>query len=184
MSLNILVRSRAPPHSNLRGALFFVGTFRAGGGILFPGEVYIEAIDSTVDTEQGFVAELTVDTAVAPNFMVGLFALMATTEDEEIHEDATVTDLGVTLKARFGTLGQFEIRPGLAMGYQMIEVGDIDDVIGLNVAAILEALYYIDPVTALVGELSFISQPVGGSDDWDVTFAPILFIAVGAAFGG
>ena len=35
------------------------------------------------------------------------------------------------------------------------------------------------PTINYVAEISFISQPIGGNDATSLTFAPILFIAVG-----
>ena len=154
-------------------------------GVLTAGEVYIEEADTTIDTEAGFLGQVDLDAYVAPMLSLGVFVLIATTEESESGEEGTVTTIGGTLKGRFGG-DRFEIRPGVAFGYQQIDVdvSGVKDTKGFDVAAVLEFAYYTSKKMAIVGELSFISQPAGGNDDSDVTFAPIMYFAGGVEFGG
>jgi hypothetical protein len=169
-----------PPAAQVAARSWQVG---AKAGVLLPGSVYIEAFDQSVGTELGMVAELTADATVAPKLTIGGFFLLARTTDEIAGEGARVTTLGGTIKGRFQA-GKMELRPGAAIGYQLINGDAFREVKGFDVAAILEAAYPLAANRALLFELSFISQPSGGNDDSDVTFSPILFLAAGYEFGG
>ncbi len=84
-----------------------------------------------------------------------------------------------------GAVG-LQFRPGLAIAYQMmtVEAGstDVDDIEGLGLAFLGELAVPVSPQVNALAHVSFISQPVGGNSDRDVTFAPMPDLAVGIEY--
>ena len=125
----------------------------------------------------------TADALLSNRLAAGAYALVAFSGAYD--EAATIFDLGLTLKARF-PVRSAEIRVGPVLAYQRIsvDVSSVDDSSGLNIGAVFEVLFPLTSTLNGIGELGFISQPTGGNDDTDVTFAPILYVAAGVGFGG
>ena len=157
----------------------------AKAGMLAGGEAYVELLDDTRDTEAGPALIAYGDFMLGPRISGGLFAFLAWGETAD-GDDFDVTTLGTTIKAHFLPFGRFFIRPGLALGYQMISYGSgsFDDTQGFDVGFVGEFGHPITDSMDFVGEVSFISQPTGGNADSDLTFGPILFFAAGLGFGG
>jgi len=154
------------------------------GGLLFPGTVNIDPPGWDVDTEMGWMLNICGDAMVAPKLSLGGFIIYAGTSAEEFDESASIFTLGGTIKGRFTMQSGWQLRPGLAIGYQMIGGDAFEDVNGLDVGGIFEVVKPLANKKALVGELGFITQPSGGNDDADVTFGPIFYLNVGYQFGG
>jgi hypothetical protein len=152
------------------------------GGLLFPGTVSVEGYD--VDTEMGWMIHGYFDGVVAPKLSLGGFILFAGTSAADFDESANIITLGGTIKGRFKAGTSIYLRPGLALGYQMIGGDAFEDVKGLNISAIFELVKSLQNKNAIVGELGFITQPAGGNEDADVTFGPIFYLTVGYEFGG
>ena len=69
------------------------------------------------------------------------------------------------------------------IAYQMEEVSDgVDDVKGFGIAPVVEGAIPVSPELNILLQGSFISQPAGGNDDADVTFAPIIYFGAGVEF--
>ena len=153
-------------------------------GPLFPGTVNIGAAE--VDTETGFIFDGSIDAMVTPKLSMGACLLYASTSAADFNADATVITFGGTLKARFDMENDMQVRTGGYIGYQMseVDVPGSKDSQGLGLGALVELVYPLQNGGALVGELSFLSQPAGGNADDDVTWAPIFFLAFGYEFGG
>jgi len=151
------------------------------GGILMPGTVTVEGFD--VDTEMGWTANTAFDALLAEKFSMGGFFSYSGTESEG-GESANILAIGGTFKARFTLKGGTQLRPGLIMAYQMTTGDAFDDVDGLDVGFTFEVVFPLQDHNALVGELGFTSQPAGGNEDADVTWAPILYLTFGYEFGG
>ncbi|HUS64776.1 MAG TPA: hypothetical protein VMZ28_09555 [Kofleriaceae bacterium] len=141
--------------------------------------------DLDFDTESGLFVMGGVDAAMGPRLSIGGFLFYASTGIED-GPDAHITTVGGTIKGRF-TAGKAEIRPGAAVGYQMMggEAFDgTDDSKGLGIGGLVEVAFPMTTQADFLGELGFISQPTGGNDDVDLTFGPIFYIVGGVAFGG
>ena len=161
--------------------------FTFKGGPLLPGTVNIDPPGADVDTDMGWLLNAYIDALVAPKLSFGGFLLLAGTSASGGGTDsgATVATLGMTMKGRFILQNGMQLRPGLAIGYQMISGDAFDGVKGLDVGGIFEVVKPLaNKNTALVGELGFITQPSGGNNDADVTFGPIFYFAFGYEFGG
>ncbi|MCX5754261.1 MAG: hypothetical protein NTW97_11600 [Candidatus Krumholzibacteria bacterium] len=157
------------------------------GGPLIPGTVTIDPPGGDVDTDMGWLLNAYIDAMVAPKLSFGGFLLLAGTSASGGGTDsgATVATLGATVKGRFTLQNGMQLRPGLAIGYQMISGDAFDGVKGLDVGGIFEIVKPLaNNKNALVGEVGFITQPAGGNSDADVTFGPIFYLAFGYEFGG
>ena len=155
------------------------------GGFLMDGEAHVSGdFEGDVDTNSGTMLLLSADSIMAPKLSVGAFLLYAQSGIEG--EDASIMTLGGTLKARFA-FGTFQLRPGLALGYQTINPDSsaaAADSTGLDVGFGCEASFPINPKLNFVGEVGFITQPAGGNDDVEFTFGPIWYVVGGVEFGG
>ncbi len=156
-------------------------------GALMGGSVYVERFDESFDSNPGALFLVTLDAVVGRRISLGAFLLHArpsvTVLDTDY--DTPITTVGATIKGRFGPSGGVSIRPGIALGYQRmtIEGQDTDEVKGLDLGAMLEVSIPAGGVR-IPFEVGIISQPVGGNDDSEVTFAPIPYLAGGVEFGG
>ena len=177
------VTAEAPPGPPKR---WWVG---AKAGFLMGGSATQESDfgESDFDTKSGLFLTGGVDVAMGPKLSIGGYAFYASTGvDVDGGPDASITTLGANIKGRF-VAGKAEIRPGAAVGYQMMS-GDafegIDDSKGLGVGGLVEVAFPMTPQADFLGEIGFISQPTGGAEDYDLTFGPIFYIVGGASFGG
>ncbi len=150
-------------------------------GLLFPGTVYIDDVEA--DTELGFMLGSYIDALVIPKLSIGGYVDFFYTTAEYSGDSATVFSLGATLKGRFQIAEMFELRPGIALGYNYSSVEGLDDgANGFNIAAKLEAAVPVKENINVLVELSFLSQPAGGTGDLDVTWTPIFFLAAGIEY--
>ncbi len=151
------------------------------GGPLLPGSVYIEEADVDIDTDAGPLVHLDADLIHVPSFATGAFLLFGSTEAEGV--DVSLATFGVKLKASV-LAGPVELRPGLAIGYTTSEVGGLDEIKGMDLGPVLEVAFGQPGGFRFVGEVGGLSQPVGGNDATGVTFAPIVYTAIGFEFAG
>ena len=77
-----------------------------------------------------------------------------------------------------------QLRPGVVLAYQSTTGDAFDDLTGLNVGLSFDVVFPLKGFNAIVGELGFMTQPSGGNEDADVTWAPIFYITVGYEIGG
>ncbi len=162
--------------------------FTFKGGLLMPGGVTIDPPGWSFDTGMGWLVNAYFDAMVAPKLSIGAFLMLAGPSVTVLGDDygVTVTTLGATVKGRFTLQNGMQLRPGFALGYQMISTDAVDEgTNGFDVGGLFEV---VKPLAggknALVGELGFITQPSGGNEDSDVTFGPIFYLAFGYQFGG
>lgn len=163
--------------------------FTFKGGLLMPGGVTIDPPGWSFDTGTGWLVNAYFDAMVAPKLSIGAFLMLAGPSVTVLGDDygVTVTTLGATMKGRFTLQNGMQLRPGLAIGYQMIntDAPGAEGTKGLGVGGLFEVVKPLANVkNALVGELGFITQPSGGNSDVDVTFGPIFYLAFGYQFGG
>jgi len=151
-------------------------------GLLMEGEMYADPPDEYYDTDSGLMFQLNLETMLAEKLSAGVFYLRASTGAYE--EKATINTYGVTLKAHINRNSNVRIRPGIAIGYQTIDLGfGGDDITGLDIGGFIEVAFSKIGENDLIAELGFITQPAGGNKDSDVTFGPILYITGGMSFG-
>jgi hypothetical protein len=148
-------------------------------GLLTGGDVYIDGHHA--DSDAGFMLQGTWDSLIAAGFSVGLYGLLASSEVK--NDEVRLYSLGATLKKGFGDRAGMQFRLGLNLGYQILSPDDGHSTKGLNVGGQAEVALPIGSRLNLLAQLGFISQPAGGNDDADVTFAPILYVGAGLEFG-
>jgi hypothetical protein len=156
--------------------------FNIKGGMLMPGTVSVEGFE--VDTDMGWIANAAFDALLAEKISMGGYFFYAGTSAEESDETANIMTIGGTIKARFTLQGGTQIRPGVILAYQMTTGEAFDDVNGLNVGFTGEVAFPLKNKNAIVTEIGFTSQPSGGNEDAEVTWAPIFYLTVGYEFGG
>jgi len=165
----------------------------AAAGIWFPGTITIEDVD--VDKTAGLLVRVFGDAYLMPKFAVGAYFNYSSEQLEksgyDIEGDATFWELGIALKPRFVLSPTIALKPGLNIGYRNstrdkiagFDSPDTDvsaDGLGLNLSVELQILLSGGYIFFVEG--GFLSQPAGGTDDADVTWAPIMYLAGGIAF--
>jgi hypothetical protein len=154
------------------------------GGVLLPGTVTVEGIDG--DTNLGWIFNTAIDAMVAEKLSMGGYFFYSGTSEAETGEDlsANIMSIGGTLKGRFPLKGGTQLRPGVIFAYQLTTGDAFEDVNGLNIGFTFEAAFPLKDFNSIVAELGFTTQPSGGNEDADVTWAPIFYLTVGYEFGG
>jgi hypothetical protein len=149
------------------------------GGPLLPGSISIG--DAEPDTNVGLIGRFAMDAMVAPKLSVGAYASFASTSFRGSDIGARSYGFGATLKGHFA-LGPAQVRPGLALAFQISDIDQSDSVNGLGAGAFLETAYPVVPRMNLVLHAGFLTQPTGGNSNVDVTWAPIFYFATGLEF--
>lgn len=153
-------------------------------GALLGGEMSVDTGSSfDVETDPGFASNITFDAGVAPKLTIGAFLFVARSQTGEGGEFSLAT-IGGTIKGRFTFGDGLQLRPGMHVGYQTISPDEEDSAIGFDIGAVVELAIPSSGNREWLVEVGFISQPVGGNDDYDLAFGPIFFIAGGIGFGG
>jgi hypothetical protein len=111
--------------------------------------------------------------AFAKNFAIGIFANFGSPWYDGF-EETSMTEFGPSLKWRF-SVKQLEIIPALYIGYRSYE-GNAGEALGINFS--VKAQFPQDNFVPFV-DFGFLSQPVGGNDDTDMTFSPVFVIGGG-----
>lgn len=145
------------------------------------GDIYF--IDD-VEKEGGVVLNAYADYNIVPKFAVGAyFNYGPNFSVEESEESGKFSEIGMQLKVRI-LAGSIKICPALQIGYRSIKVEDIKELKtdGFGVNMNLDIVIPTKGKLAIVPSIGFLSQPVGGNDIGDVTWAPIMFLGVGIAF--
>ncbi len=98
--------------------------------------------------------------------------------------DASVLGVGATLKARYQTRSNLQLRPGVLLSYQKVDVDTMGGAAkGLGVGLLLDVAAPLGDSFGIVTTLGVLGQPAGGNDDADVTFGPAFFWTGGIEFG-
>jgi hypothetical protein len=163
-------------------------------GVLMPGEVTLEnGYEVDVDTDAGFIVRPSLDYFFTEQVLSqGLFFrfglggyLQAAFTGFDQGDDFTMVELGPVLKARFSApiddQMTFHFTPGLAIGYRRILLDDLDDVNGMAINLGFDLRLQWNQVEFSL-EPGFITQPVGGNGDFDLTFGPIPYLLFGVGF--
>jgi hypothetical protein len=162
------------------------------GGVIFPGTINIDwgEDDIDLDTQTGFMLKAYFDQFVSPVFGVGIYAqyVSTTLEYEDLEADADMYEFGFGFKTKFMISPAIALKPGLEIGYrksdrESLAPGDDEtdaDGLAINVAAEIQFMFSNGYIFSLMP--GFITQPVGGNDDTDVTWAPIIYLMAGIVF--
>jgi hypothetical protein len=115
---------------------------------------------------------------------MGLYFFYTPAKIEYFDQTANFVSIGMTIKPRFTLANGMQVRPGIAIGYNHIKSDDmVDPSNGLNVGFQIEVAKKVNEKLVLVGELGFVSQPVGGDGNVDITFPPVFYLCFGVEFG-
>ena len=152
--------------------------FSIKGGMAFANEIHVKRIGD-LDTESSYALAGNLDFILIPKLSMGIFVLMVDVVPENSSKDATLLSFGMTIKPRF-SLGTFNLRPSLNIGYNKTssDFKYADDVAGLNMGFAAEIGIPMDNYEFII-EPGFYSQPVGGNDDYTITFAPAWYLVFG-----
>lgn len=147
-------------------------------GAWLPGSINVEGYDASKDMSLLFRAFA--DAYLMPKFAVGCYFNYTSATVEDV--DGTFVEFGISLKPRFFMSPVVAIKPGLNIGYRNTSVEGQDSADGLGVNLSVELQYLIGSDYTVFGDFGFLTQPTGGNDVADITWAPIFYIAGGICF--
>ncbi len=91
-------------------------------------------------------------------------------------------EIGISIKPRFFIKNDIAIKPGLNFGYRLSQANfPVLETNGFALNVSLELQKRLANI-GLNGEIGFLSQPYGESDQVEVTFTPIFYLGVGITF--
>jgi len=156
-----------------------------GAGYNLGGTVKVSGAD--LDMEGNFLLQAFADFYLVEKFSWGVYAKFGPGVKAEFSDEtATLYEFGMGLKPRFIVSdGKLAIRPGLEIGYRIIDIdSDVDgiDVNGLGLNAHVEVQFMTSSNIVPFGQIGFLTQPSGGNDYDDVTWAPMFYLMAGVAF--
>lgn len=176
-----VINSSAAGNADLQSREYDLGI---EAGIFLPGTITIEDID--LDKDPGPLFRVFADMYVAPKFAVGAYGnySSATLSKGDVEADATMWELGVSFKPKFMINPDTALKPGLNIGYRhsSIDIDGFDPADGLGINLSVELQFAVNGGYIFFIDGGFLSQPVGGNSDADVTWPPILYICGGIAF--
>jgi hypothetical protein len=151
-------------------------------GMWLEGDVYVGGIvDDYVTKDSGFLLRAFYDAYIAPKFAAGFYFNYSSVTIEGY--DGSITEFGGAFKYRFLASPTVAIKPGLNFGYRKLDADESTmdaDAMGVNLSVEIQIqlqgnmIFFIEP--------GFLAQPVGGNEDADITFAPIMYINAGICF--
>jgi hypothetical protein len=161
-------------------------------GLWFPGNINIylySPIDSSVDVDKSssLLVRAFADAYVARVFAIGAYGNYSkatlSVPGTGVEADATMYEFGISLKPRFLLSPTVALKPGLNVGYRSCEIEGMDiSATGLGVNLSVELQIALEGGYIFHIDGGFLSQPVGGDWNADVTWAPIMYLAVGITF--
>ena len=156
--------------------------FGVSVGLLTAGEYYVAEFDVYQGTGSGLMLHTFYDHFVAEHFGLGVFFSFSRPELNFFEEPASYTEVGLALKPRFFLGDNFTVKPGLNLGYRVINESFIEDpVTGLGIDLTTEIQFNIAGAFKPYVDLGFITQPTGGNEDSDITFGPVFNARIGLA---
>ena len=164
-------------------------------GMLMPGEIGIARVGD-IATSSSPIFKAHFDAYLIEKLSMGLFASYLTmTMDHfkgssetipDAYNSATGFEVGFTIKPCFKLNEGLTMKPGVECGYRNISPEVLEDVEGgavdgFALGANVEFKFKTGGVSPFIMP-GFISQPAGGNDFSDVTWAPIFYVAGGIEF--
>ena len=156
--------------------------FGVSVGMLTAGEYYVAEFDMYQGTSSGLMLHAFYDHFVATHFGLGVFFSFSRPELNFFEEPASYTEVGFALKPRFFLGDIVTLKPGLNLGYRVVNESFIEDpIIGLGIDLTTEIQFNIAQAFKPYLDLGFITQPAGGNEDSDITFGPTFNARIGLA---
>jgi hypothetical protein len=153
-------------------------------GLLLNGPGKISIGNGETKAKVSPLVKADIDGILVPKLSMGISGIFGLLNVERYNKSSSYFSIGGTIKPRFILNEDVQVRPGLFIGYNYINNDDMNNNSdGLNVGFQLELSKYFQSGQTFVGEFGFISQPVGGTGDIAISFAPIFYILVGIQFG-
>lgn len=156
-----------------------IGQWLSGGDVSVDNDPYFYDLEK----ESCLLLRGFLDYNVAPTFQCGLFLNAAPTityEDSDVEQ--SMFEFGFAFKFVLPLSEKVAIRPGFEIGRRMYSSDDdiADDIQALGLNMSFDLLYEVSDSFMIIGEFGFLSQPLGGNDDWSMAFPPIWYVSVGA----
>lgn len=141
----------------------------------------IEVGSYNYDKDASFMLRGFMDAYLMEKLAVGLFVNLAPVDQNGT--ELTFYEMGFSIKPRFMIDKDLAFKPGVNIGYRGCS-SDNDfwssmDGMALDISA--EFQKALEKFTFLI-DTGFLTQPVGGSYDLDIQWAPILYFGVGLVF--
>ncbi|WP_146049328.1 autotransporter domain-containing protein [Alkalispirochaeta sphaeroplastigenens] len=153
-------------------------------GRWFPGDIKLD--DENLEARSTVLLRGYLDMYVFSQLSVGMYVAATWGELREAGEadykgnSFDTTEFGGALKARYFLTETFSLRPGLQFGYRRITIDEVsDDPRGVALNGTLEAQYHFPSGAIPYVDLGFMSQPFGGNRQWDLTWGPRFYLALG-----
>ena len=148
------------------------------GNFWLSGTINVEGYDA--DKDAGLLFRGFVDSIVVDKICVGGFLNIAPSVTVE-GESGRMYEIGGAFKYRT-MIKDMPFKIGIGLGYRKMESDLTDDIDGLGVNASAELQFNINKNFKPFAELGFLSQPSGGNSDYEVTWAPIIYLGGGLVF--
>jgi len=164
-------------------------------GLLFPGSLWVSAIDDYIVTSSSPFFRVTLDGYIVPKLAMGVYVNLGFIGLDRIESSgmavpsnansATLYEIGGSITPCF-QVHRVLLKPSLSIGYRGMHLNtdvssEIKDIKALGVNASLQAMLLTKSTVNPFIELGFIAQPAGGNKDTDLTFAPVIYLSIGAA---
>jgi len=155
-------------------------TFGVKGGIVTGGTLWVEDFSDDIGTSyalNGFV-----DYRLAEKLIGGIsLDIIGISSFEESEQ---LISFNMNLKAQiYMKENNLLIRPGLSFGYGKLSAPrGSDDSSQLVMGAGVEFSFPSKTARNYLFDIGIIGSPVGGNDDYDITFEPIIFLRGGMLF--
>ncbi len=164
-------------------------------GVLFPGSLWVSAADDYILTNVSPLIRVNFDAYLIPKLTMGLYVNLGFVGLDKFdqsgiavpssYNSATMFEFGGAISPVFRAKN-VQIKPALNLGYRIMHLNtdqsvNIQDTKGLGVNADVQVMLLTGGVVNPYFELGFLAQPAGGNKDTDLTFAPIIYLTVGAS---
>ena len=155
--------------------------FSVSLGYMFEGEVYLWEIDRYGSVGETLLVRLEYDhyfSALSNRFGLGLFYTYSNPWYDG-YEVVSAHEVGGVIKVRLSAGDKLLIKPGAYFGYRIY--GD-DTGTGLGINGSLAFEYQLSDKIKPFVDLGILTQPAGGNDATDITYAPVMQINFGVTF--
>ena len=165
-------------------------------GYLFGGNINISDAPNKFEKTGSFMIKGFIDSYLIPKLAAGLYLQYSYSGLEEIENDrlknkhnASIIEIGGSLKPRFILNPKWAIKPGLNIGYRKFffdfnaDCGlELDNAHGMALNAAVEIQYVYSSSYIIFSEIGFLTQPYGGKEEiTNLDFGPIFYINAGIA---
>lgn len=157
-------------------------TIEAGLLLTGPGKINVGRYE--MDPEISPLVKMDVDGMLVPKLSMGVSTIFGLLNVDGYDESSTYMSIGGTIKPIFNAGSEMQIKPGLFVGYNYISNDNMNDNSnGLNIGFMLQFVKKLSSGKGFIGEFGFISQPVGGDGNVEISFPPIFNVMIGFEFG-